>query len=152
MSTATLLPTSVHDADVAAATPPARHGRPAVDGGSAAVRAFLAHYSVTLLPLLAALVALEFGWELAAGTTWAAAAAAETGWALAVAGWLRMRGWRPSAVLLVTWAPAAVLAAPLAVGWLSPAGLVLWGPVSTVLAAALVMAADPLPAHPAALP
>jgi hypothetical protein len=47
-------------------------------------------------------------------------------------------------VLAMLGAPAAVLAAPAALGWLSPSGLVLWGPVSTVLAVALALAAQPL--------
>ncbi len=47
-------------------------------------------------------------------------------------------------------APAAVLAGLGALGWLTPAGLVLWGPVATVLAAAPAMAAQPpAPERPA---
>jgi hypothetical protein len=40
-----------------------------------------------------------------------------------------------------------VLAGAAAFGWLTPAGLVLWGPVGTVLAAATAMAVH-LPATP----
>ncbi|MGY1711578.1 hypothetical protein ACI8AC_18925 [Geodermatophilus sp. SYSU D00758] len=65
------------------------------------------------------------------------------GWTLVAAGWLRRRGWPDGAVLVAPGAPAAVLAGPAALGWLSSAGLVLWGPVSTVLVVALVMAAQP---------
>ncbi|ADB76465.1 hypothetical protein [Geodermatophilus obscurus] len=150
MSTATLLPTSVHDADVAAATLPARHGRPAGTGGSAAVRAFLAHYSGTLLPLLAAVTGLEVGWQMYAADTGPAAAAVVTGWALVTAAWLHRRGWQPGTVRAVIAAPAAVLAGLGALGWLAPAGLVVWGPVATVLAAAPAMAAQPpAPERPA---
>jgi hypothetical protein len=150
MSTAPLLPTSVHDADVAAATLPARHGRPAGNGGSAAVRAFLAHYSGTLLPLLAAVTGLEVGWQMYAADTWPAAAAVVTGWALVTAAWLHRRDWQPGTVRAVIAAPAAVLAGLGALGWLAPAGLVLWGPVATVLAAAPAMAAQPpAPERPA---
>jgi hypothetical protein len=45
-----------------------------------------------------------------------------------------------------------MLAAPAAAGWLSPAGLLLWGPVSMVLAVALALAAQPLPLPPRAAP
>jgi hypothetical protein len=116
-----------------------------------AVRTVLAGYTVTLAPLLVGLAALELGWEQTAGTTWVAAAAAVAGWALAVAGWLRLRGWRARAVRTVLGTAAAVLAAPLAVGWLSPAGLVLWGPITTVLTVALTLAEQPpasATAHP----
>jgi hypothetical protein len=109
---------------------------------SAAAR-FLTSWAVTLLPLLAAVVALELGWPLLDADTWPAVAAVVAGWALAAAGWLRRRGWPVRASLEVLGAPAAVLAGPAALGWLSPSGLVLWGPVSTVLAVALAMAAQP---------
>src|SRR3954469_16932173 len=137
MSTATIPPATTH---------PAPAG-PAAAGDSAAVRTLLIGYGVTLAPLLVGLAAVAVGWGLTAGGGWASAAAAVTGWALAVAGWLRLRGGRTGTVLLVTWAPAAVLAAPLVVGWLSPAGLALWGPVTTVLTVALTPAAAT--AHPA---
>ncbi|MGK5171966.1 hypothetical protein [Geodermatophilus sp. CPCC 205761] len=113
-------------------------------GADVTAARFLAGLAVTLLPLLAAVIALELGWQAFAGDAWPVAGAVAVGWALGGAAWLCRRGWRTGAVLVVTGAPAAVLAGPAALGWLSPAGLVLWGPVSTVLAAALVMAADPL--------
>jgi len=115
---------------------------PPASGSSAAVR-FVTAFGATLLPLVAAVVALELAWSSSAAGTWPAAGAVVTGWALATAGWLHCRGWAAGAVLAVLAAPAAVLAAAAAAGWLTPAGLVLWGPVSTVLAAALAMAASP---------
>jgi hypothetical protein len=139
MSTATISPATGH---------PAAPGYPAATDPPAAadcptVRSLLIGYGVTLLPLLVGLVALELGWELSAASTWVPAAAAVTGWALAVAGWLRLRGWEACTALTVIGTPAAVLAAPLAVGWLFPAGLVLWGPFATVLTAALALTAQP---------
>ena len=125
--------------------PSAAHCGPAVpprpSQGPSAGRVFLTRYSVTLLPLLATGVGLQLGWGLMTNPSWAAAAAVTAGWALAVAGWLRQVGWQAGAVHWVTWAPAAVLTALAGPGWLSPAGLVLWGPVSAVLAVALAMAA-----------
>jgi hypothetical protein len=140
MPTTTLSSGSEHGA---CKTSTARPARPAVIGDSAAVRAFLARYSGTLLPLLAAVTGLEVAWQRYAADTWPAAVAVVTGWALATAAWLHRRGWRPGTVRVVVAAPAAVLAGPAALGWLPPAGLVLWAPVSTVLAAALAMAAQP---------
>ncbi len=97
------------------------------------------------------MLALEFGWGLFGGSSWPTTAAAVTGWALAVAAWLRHCNWSAGAVLATSAAPAAVLALPATVGWLSPAGLVLWGPVSTLLAAALAMATQmPASAGPSA--
>jgi hypothetical protein len=52
-------------------------------------------------------------------------------------------------VAAVIAAPAAALTVAAAAGWLSLVGLVLWGPVSTVLTVALAMAADPLRTRPA---
>lgn len=125
--------------------PPARPVRPvpppAADTSSA-VRGFLMRYGAALLPLLATLVAVELGWQLLDGA-WPAAAAAVTGWALAVAAWLRRCSWRAGTVLAVIGAPATVLAGPVALGWSSPGGVVLWGPVTTVLAVALVLAVQP---------
>ncbi len=136
MSTATIPP---------ATTRPAPPGPAAAD--PAAVRTLLVGHGVTLLPPLAALIALQVWWEGIADGGWAPAAAAVTGWALGVVGWLRRRGWRPDAVRTVVGAPAAVLAGPAALGWLSPDGVVLWGPVSAVLVVALVMATStPTPA------
>ena len=101
-----------------------------------AVRRLLVGCAVTLVPLLGGLAALQLGWELTAGSTWGAAAAAVTGYTSAVAGWLRLRGWATRTVVAVICTVPAVLALPLAVGWLSPSGLVLWGPVTTVLTVA----------------
>ncbi|WP_448617743.1 hypothetical protein [Geodermatophilus sp. URMC 65] len=123
------------------ATAPAAVERPLpAPGDSSAVRVFLARYGATLLPLLTALVALQLGWQMVTGSTWTAAVTA--GWALAVAAWLRCRGWHVGTVLTVTGAPAVLMVA-LAGPGLSPAGLVLWVPVTTVLAVALAMAALP---------
>jgi hypothetical protein len=103
----------------------------------------LVHVAGTLLPLLAAVLALQL-WVPESGVgTWPAAGAVVAGWAAAVAGWLRVRGWRAGAVLAAVGAPAAVLAGSAVIGWLSPAGLVLWGPVSTLLAVAQVVPARP---------
>ncbi len=136
MSTATVPPPTVHRVPAGPS--------PAV-GDASAARAFLIRYGATLLPLLVALVVLQCGWQLFADDTWASAAAAVTGWALASVGWLRRRGWRTRTALAVPGVPAVVLAGPIALGWLSSAGLVLWSPVSTVLAVAVVTAERPLP-------
>jgi hypothetical protein len=83
------------------ATAPAAVERPLpAPGDSSAVRVFLARYGATLLPLLTALVALQLGWQMVTGSTWTAAVTA--GWALAVAAWLRCRGWHVGTVLTVT--------------------------------------------------
>jgi hypothetical protein len=111
-------------------------------GARAAVR-FLTGFSATLLPLVATAVALGLGWSSSA-QTWPVASAVVTGWTLAAAGWLHHRSWTAGAVLAVLAAPATVLAGPAALGWLTPAGLVLWGPVGSVLAAALAMTAHPV--------
>ena len=120
------------------------------------MRASLIHYTGTLLPLIAALSALQLGGlllvdgadTLAGG--WPVAVVVAAGWALAVAVWLRHRGWVTVTVVTAVAAPVAVLALPAGVGWLSPAGLLLWGPVSTVLAV-LAVARPPtaLPLPPA---
>ncbi len=107
------------------ATAPAAVERPLpAPGDSSAIRVFLARYGATLLPLLTALVALQLGWQMVTGSTWTAAVTA--GWALAVAAWLRCRGWHVGTVLTVTGAPAVLMVA-LAGPGLSPAGLVLGG-------------------------
>jgi hypothetical protein len=150
MTTATM-PSPTAERAPAALPRPARtpDGRPA--GDFSAIRAFLSHYTGTLLPLTAALIALHFGWHLlagraaAAGQSWPLAVTAACGWALAVAAWLVRRGTTTATLVTVVAGPALVLAAPAAAGWLSPAGLLLWGPVSTVLAVALALAAQPLP-------
>ena len=110
-------------------------------GASAAVR-FLTRFSATLLPLVATAIALGLGWSSSA-QTWPVAGVVVSGWALAAAGWLHHRGWTAGAVLAVLVAPAIVLAGPAGLGWMTPADLVLWGPVSTVLAAAVAMTAHP---------
>jgi hypothetical protein len=112
-----------------------------------AIRLFLVRYSCTVLGLLVALLALQAGWQLLAGGAWVdehpwpAAVAVTAGWAFAVGGRLRHRV-RPG-VLGAAVGGVAVLALPAGAGWLTPAGLVLWGPVCTVLAVALAMAARP---------
>jgi hypothetical protein len=134
MSTATVVP------------PPAR-SEPRAD---ATVVRFLTGWAVTVLPMVATVIALEVGWGLLDDETWPAAAAFATGSALATATWLGHRHWPAPAVSTVLAGPAAVLAAPTALGQLSPAGVVLWGPVSNLLAAALAMAVRPLaPTEPA---
>ena len=60
----------------------------------------------------------------------------------ATAAWLSRCGWSAGAVLVMSAAPAVLPAAP---GRLSPAGLVLWGPVSTVLGAAPATITRPSP-------
>ena len=122
---------------------------PTADGATA-VRAFLVTYGTTLVPLLAGLLALELGWTQLDGSTWPVAAAALTGWSVAAAAWLHRRHWPCSTVGAVAGAPAVLLAGPIALGWLSPAGLVLWGPMITLLAVAWVMTMTPLAPGPAA--
>ena len=146
MSPATLRQPAVHDASAASVCtmrPAPSAASPAVSDDSTVAR-FLIGVSVTLLPMLAAVVALQFGWSRLGATTWPAAGAVVTGWALAGAGWSWCRGWPANAVLTVIGAPAVVLVGPAALGWLSPAGLVLWGPVTTVLAVVAAMPAQPL--------
>jgi hypothetical protein len=150
MSTATCPPRSAGRV----ATAPSQAPHPRRDAGnSSAVRASLLRYTGTLLPLVAALVAVQLGGQLLADPAgyldpgWPVAVAAAAGWALSVAVWLRRRGWTTATLVPVLAGPVAVLAA--AAGWLSPAGLLLWGPVSTVLAVALMLTAQPLrPAAP----
>ena len=145
MRTATLRPPTVHGAPTApAATVPLAAPGPSPTSSDRTVARFLTGVAVTLLPLLAAVVAFELGWPLLGANTWSAAIAVVTGWTVANAGWLRLRRWPAGAVLTVIGAPAVVLAVAAAVGWLSPAGLVLWGPLSTVLAVPLVMPAQPM--------
>ena len=146
MSTATLPPRTAARPSRPGQAPRPRPGA----GDSSAVGVFLIRYAGTLLPLAAALAALQIGGQLLAdgagtpGRGWPVAVAAAGGWALAVAVWLRRHGWTANLATVIA-GPVAVLAAPAAAGWLSPAGLLLWGPVSTVLAVALVLAAQPLP-------
>jgi hypothetical protein len=140
LSTVTCLPLSAGREGAAPSRPAeAPPLRPAT-GASSAVRASLIRYTGTLLPLVAALVALQLGGLLLVDSAdtlaggWPVAVVVAAGWALAVAVWLRHRGWTTATLVTAVAAPVAVLALPAAVGWLSPAGLLLWGPVSTVLA------------------
>ena len=74
---------------------------------------------------------------------WPVVTAAVIGWSLGVAAWLRHHGWPIATAHLAAWAaPTALLAPLIAVGRLSPAGLILWGPVSALLAIALVATYD----------
>ncbi len=140
-----------HVAERPAPTPdPRSTWRPSA-ARSAPARAFLGRFAWTLAVLLLGMTALLLGWNLASGTDWASshpwltATAATTIWVLAAAVWLRRRGWRRRPVHAVTWtAPAAGLLPLVCLGWLTPDGLVLWGPVSTLFAVALAMAADPM--------
>jgi len=158
MNTATVPPLTV---DRSTAAPPRPVGfrdtgtaiasvQPPEAGDPPAARAFLTRYIGTLLPLAVALVAVELGWQLlaagtgTAGQPWPVASAVACGWELVIAAWLRRCGWPTGTVVAAVAAPAAVLAAPAAAGWLSPAGLALWGPVTTVLAVVLALAAQPL--------
>jgi hypothetical protein len=104
MSTTTPRPTAAHraSATVSATLPPTRPSLPPATGHPAAVRTFLTDFAGTLLPLLAAAVGLELAWQLLAGSTWPAAGAAVTGWALAGAWWLSRRGWQVGTVLAAT--------------------------------------------------
>jgi hypothetical protein len=103
-------------------------------------RAVLTEYARTLLVPLLALAALLTGWALTGAGGWAAAVAAVAAWSACSAGWLRRRAWSPARVHLVAWAASTVLVTPLAaLGWLSADGLVLWAPVTTVLAAGLAL-------------
>jgi hypothetical protein len=118
---------------------------------SAPARAFLARFARTLAVVLLSMAALLLGWNLVSGTDWTSshpwltATAATTGWVLAAAVWLSRRGWRRGPVHVVTWAAPTIGLLPLVwLGWLTPDGLVLWGPVSTLFAVAFAMAADPM--------
>jgi hypothetical protein len=134
-------------------SPPPSSPTPAA-GGDSPARTFLTGYAATLLlPLLVPIAALELGWLRFTETSWPAAVAATVAWAMAVGAWMRRRGWPGRAALTVLGAPAAALAVPAALGELSPSGFLLWALVSTALAAALAMAAQPLaPNGPAAGP
>jgi hypothetical protein len=125
-------------------SPPPSSPTPAA-GGDSPARTFLTGYAATLLlPLLVPIAALELGWLRFTETSWPAAVAATVAWAMAVGAWMRRRGWPGRAALTVLGAPAAALAVPAALGELSPSGFLLWALVSTALAAALAMAAQPL--------
>jgi hypothetical protein len=116
----------------------------------AVARAVLTGYARTLLVPLLGLAALLTGWTLTAAGGWAAALAAVAAWSASSAAWLRRRAWSPAPVHLVTWAAPTALLAPLAgLGWLSADGLVLWAPVTTVLAVGLTLTQGCGPATPA---
>jgi hypothetical protein len=110
-------------------------------------RSFLTGCARILLVPLAGLAGLLTGWAVLApvvGTGWPGAVAPVAGWAVGVAAWLRHRGWPAGTAHLTAWAgPAAVLAPLAPLGWLTPAGLVLWAPVSALLAVALAAAHSP---------
>jgi len=102
--------------------------------------AVLGGWARTLLVPLLVLVALPVGWTLAAAGGWPVAVAAVAAGSTVSAVWLRLQTWPPALVHLVTWAaPAAVLAPLAALGELSADGLVLWAPMTTVLAVCLAL-------------
>ena len=112
-------------------------------------RQFLTGYAWTLLVPVLALAGPLAGWALLPVAGWPAAVAAVTGWSLLAVGWLRRRRWPVARAHVVTWVgPATLLAPPAALGLLSADGLVLWGPVSAVLAVALAAVHDPWLACP----
>jgi hypothetical protein len=107
-------------------------------------RQFLTGCARMLMVLLAGVAALLAGWALAHGSGWPMAVAATAGWSATVGTWLHHRGWPAATAHLAAWAAPAALLAPLsALGWLSADGLILWGPISAVLAVALATAHDP---------
>ncbi|MGZ4509017.1 MAG: hypothetical protein ACXVX8_18175 [Blastococcus sp.] len=115
-----------------------------IAGATPSPRRFLAGYALTLLVPLVGLAVLLTGWTLARATGWPAATAATVGWSMTVIAGLRHRGWPPVMAHLASWAcPTALLALLAELGWLSAGGLVLWGPVSAVLAVAVVSAYRP---------
>jgi hypothetical protein len=128
----------------ASATPPST--RPNATAGPT-MRQFLGGYARILLVPLAGVAVLLTGWALTTPVVtigWPAAVAATAGWSLAVVAWLRHREWPAATAHLAAWAAPAALLAPLsALGWLSADGLILWGPISAVLAVALAAAHDP---------
>lgn len=109
-------------------------------------RAFLVDFAVTLLVPGSGAAVLLAGWAVSSAAGLPAAVAAVAGWAVGVAVWLRRRGWSTGTVsAVVSAAPVAVPALLAAVGRLSGDGLVLWVPVSAVLAVALAMVREPQP-------
>jgi hypothetical protein len=98
----------------------------------------LSAWARTLLVPLAVLLALPVGWTLTAAGGWPVALAAVAAGSAVTA--LSLPGWPPALVHLVSWAaPAAVLAPLAALGELTADGLVLWAPMTTVLAACLAL-------------
>jgi hypothetical protein len=103
-------------------------------------RSVLSDYARTVLVPVLGLVALPVAWTLTASAGWPAAVAGVAAASASSAASLYRRGWPPPLVHLVTWAAPAVVLAPLtALGELSPAGLVLWAPLTTMLAVCLAM-------------
>ena len=103
-------------------------------------RAVLTGYARALLVPLAVLVALPVAWTLTGTAGWPAAVAGVAAGSAVSAAWLHLRSWPAALVHLVTWAAPAAVLAPLAVlGELSADGLVLWGPMTTVLAVSLAL-------------
>jgi hypothetical protein len=93
-----------------------------------------------LLVPLVVLVALPVGWTLTGAVGWPVAVAAVAVGSAVSAVWLHRRGWPVGLVHVVSWAAPAAVLAPLAVlGELTADGLVLWGPMTTVLAVALAL-------------
>jgi hypothetical protein len=110
------------------------------------VRAFLANYAITLVVPLVGLVVLLTGWTITTAGGWPAAVAAVGIFAAGSAAWLHGRAWSPALVHLVSWvAPAALMTPAAALGRLSADGLVLWAPVTTVLAVCLMLTHQPMP-------
>ena len=111
----------------------------------ASVLAVLRNYAGSLVVPLLGLVALPTWWTVTASGGWPAAVAAVTTWAAGSAAWLRRRAWSPALVHLVSWvAPAGLSISSVALGLLSADGLVLWAPMTTVLAVCLVLTHQPL--------
>jgi len=131
-------------------TPGPGHAGPSGPVLSAPARGFLARYARTLAVLLISMAlvlvvsSLVSTTEWVSSHPWSTATAATTGWVLAVAPWLRRRGWRRGTVHAVTWAAPTALLLPLVlIGWVSPGALILWGPLTSLFAVACAMAAAP---------
>jgi hypothetical protein len=129
---------------------PGHDGRPGMLLSPSA-RAFLVRYARTLAVLLVSTAVLLLGWSKVSTTEWVsshpwlAAVATTTGWALAVAPWLRRRGWSARTVHALTWAAPTALLLPLVwIGWVLPGEIILWGPVTSMFGVACAMAADPV--------
>jgi hypothetical protein len=104
----------------------------------------LSAWARTLLVPVIALVGLQVGWTLSGAGGWPVALAAVAAGSAVTAIWLHLCRWSPAVLHLVTWAAPAAVLAPLAVlGELTADGLVLWGPMTTVLAVALALTRRP---------